>query len=72
MKQNPAVLSQLRYDEASTTIAYIGEASPGVSSSTAAWRIKRLDTTAGVHITWANGTSQFDKIWDNRASYSYS
>lgn len=59
-------------DEASATITYVGEADPGTAASASAWRIKRLDSTSGLLITWADGDSNFDKVWDNRASYSYS
>lgn len=59
-------------DEASATITYVGEALPGVSAATASWRIKRLDSTSGLLVTWAEGDSDFDKVWDDRASYSYS
>ena len=59
-------------DEASATITYVGEANPGTASSAASWRIKRLDSTSGLLITWADGDSNFDKVWDDRASYSYS
>lgn len=59
-------------DEASATITYVGEASPGTSGSDSTWRIKRLDSTSGLIITWADGDSDFDKVWDDRASYTYS
>lgn len=53
---------------------YVGEANPGTDTSTASWRIKRVEWTDGDdwEILWANGTSSFDKTWDDRASYSYS
>lgn len=59
-------------DEASATITYVGEAEPGTSAASALWRIKRLDSTSGLLITWADGDSDFDKVWNDRASYSYS
>lgn len=59
-------------DEASATITYVGEANPGTAASAASWRIKRLDSTSGLLVTWAEGDSDFDKVWDDRASYSYS
>jgi len=52
-------------------VDYVGEAAIGTLTSAASWRIKKIDSTSGVSITWA-GTGVFDKIWDNRASYSYS
>lgn len=62
----------LYLEEASATITYIGEADPGSATSASTWRIKRLDSSSGLVVTWANGTADFDKVWNNRASYSYS
>lgn len=62
----------LYLDEVSSTITYVGEAVPGTATSASTWRIKRLDSTSGLVVAWANGDSAFDKIWDNRASYTYS
>ncbi len=53
-------------------IDYVGEASTGSATSGASWRIKRVDSTTGTVIQWADGNSNFDNIWDNRASLSYS
>lgn len=56
---------------------YIGLAVPGATSSTAAWRIQRIefvdDGQGGedVNKRWANGDATFSHIWDNRASLSY-
>lgn len=53
---------------------YIGEANPGTASNSAAWRIKYV-VIAGdgdVAVTWADGNDNFDNIWDNRLTYSYS
>ncbi len=61
-----------RVDEASATVSYIGQAVTGSSTATAVWRIKKMDTTSGIVITWADGNPNFDNIWDNRASLTYS
>jgi len=60
------------YEEASSTIAYLGKALPGVLSSEALWRISKIDTSSGIITTFADGNSNFDNIWDNRAALSYS
>lgn len=58
---------------ANDTIMYIGEAVPGALTSVAAWRIKKVTFVAeDTAITWAGGTANFDKIWDDRLSLSYS
>ena len=41
---------------------YIGEAAIGTAASAAFWRIKRIDNTSGIVITWA-GTGGFDQVW---------
>jgi len=55
------------------TFTYIGEAEPGTDRTTALWRIKRIEEfpDGDIDILWANGTAAFDKIWDDRATYTY-
>jgi len=57
-----------------TNPVYIGEASPGMISSEAKWRIKKLLYSGSqvIGTVWANGNAEFDKVWDDRTSYSYS
>ena len=51
---------------------YIGEATPGTALSSALWRIKKVvETGPDVTITWADGNSDFDNIWDDRLSLTY-
>lgn len=55
---------------------YVGEAIPGSEENKdqAVWRIKRSEWTDSDdwEILWAEGTAEFDKIWDDRATYTYS
>lgn len=52
---------------------YIGEADPGSALASAVWRIKRIQVVGDVStILWADGNSDFDNVWDNRAALSYS
>ena len=54
---------------------YHGEASPGSLTSSSRWRIsKRVydSDDRETDLVWANGDAEFNKIWDNRASYNYS
>ena len=64
-----------RYDQdASTpTFAYLGKAAAGSATSAAKWQIQLLTfgLDGDVTITWAGGDTQFTKIWDNRASLTY-
>lgn len=52
---------------------YIGEAVPGSSDAAAVWRIRRIvDTGPDSVIRWADGNTNFDNIWNNRAALIYS
>lgn len=61
-----------RLDEASATITYVGQSVAGSATSSAVWRIKRLDSTSGLVVLYADGDTNFNNVWDNRASLSYS
>ena len=54
------------------TISYVGEAVAGASHLDPVWRIKMMDTTSGVVITWADGVNTFTKKWSDRETYDYS
>lgn len=59
--------------DVSGSYTYIGEADPGSSAAAAVWRIKRVEVAGDdTNILWASGTSNFDKIWNNRAAFVYS
>lgn len=60
----------VRYDKTSTYI-YAGEAEAGSLDADPVWRIKRVTRASSVKL-FADGNSDFDNIWNNRASYSYS
>lgn len=72
-EMNKSFVPAVEYDYVDATTSYYGEAAPGTATSAASWRIK-LITIAGddVTITWADGNSAFDNVWDDRASMSYS
>lgn len=63
----------VRYDEVSASTAYRGEATAGATDSSALWRIQKIVIVNNdVTITWAGGDVNFDKVWDDRLSYTYS
>jgi len=68
---------QIRYatqlDEVSS-LTYVGKAAPGSSTSLPVWQIQRLDESGSPEliITFADGDSNFDNIWDDRLLLSYS
>lgn len=62
----------LQVDSEGTT-TYIGYAVAGSLTSASVWAIKRIvETGLDVAITWADGNKNYDNIWDNRASLTYS
>lgn len=60
-----------RLDEASATITYVGTAVAGTATSSALWSIKRLNSASGLVVTWADSDPTADKVWDDRATYTY-
>jgi hypothetical protein len=64
----------LRLDDTGTGVSYIGEAPIGTAASAASWRIKKLTEASDGDVTleWADGNSDFDNVWNDRASLSYS
>ena len=76
--QGPAAESDVpfatRVDFIGDDLIYKGQAQPGTLDATNAWRIQEI-TFVGpeddVEIRWAGGTSDFDKIWDDRLGFTY-
>lgn len=59
-------------DDATSAITYVGKAALGSALSDAVWQIQKIEVSGTVtRITWADGNSDFDKVWNDRASYSY-
>ena len=66
-------LGSVRIDEVSANVIYIGEATSSADESLPIWRIKRLQLTGTVTaIQYADGNTNFDNVWTNRASLTYS
>lgn len=63
-----------RVDWISDSELYRGEADPGTAEGTALWRIRHITIGNDDDVTtlWADGNANFDNIWTNRASLSYS
>jgi hypothetical protein len=62
----------IEVDEASPTVTYVGQATPGTAKSAALWRIKRITTSGSqVSIDWANGSAAFENVWNNRVALTY-
>lgn len=58
-------------DTSTANVTYVGYAAIGASQGAAAWRIKRIDETSGMVITWADSNSSFDNVWSNRTALTY-
>ena len=63
-----------RIDFVNSTTMYKGEAAVGTTDADSVWRISKYAFAGDgdVGITWASGNDNFDKVWNNRASLSYS
>jgi hypothetical protein len=59
-------------DSVDSNVQYIGKAPLGSATSAAVWQIAKVDSTTGTIKTWADGDANFDNIFDNRESLSYS
>lgn len=58
-------------DDTGGTYTYFGFAAPASATSAARWKVKRLTQATNV-FQLADGNDQYDNVWDNRASLSYS
>lgn len=63
---------QLDYNGGDNPV-YIGLAAPGSLTSEAKWQVRKLtyDGTNPTVIKYANGSSSFNQIYDDRASLTY-
>jgi hypothetical protein len=60
-------------DDVGGGVTYVGLADPGSATSGALWQIKQItETGADIVVLFADGDSNFDKVWDDRLSLSYS
>lgn len=60
-------------DVVSASVTYIGFADPGSNDASAVWKIKKIITTGeDIEIVWADGNTNFDNVWNDRASLTYS
>lgn len=61
-------------DKASVAnMTFIGASQPATATSAAKWKILVIDNTTSVtRIRFADGNSNFDNVWDDRTSLSYS
>lgn len=64
---------QYAVNSGDSTITYVGKAVAGSSLASAVWQIKQItDTSGDLSIQFADGDSNFNNVWNNRESLSYS
>jgi hypothetical protein len=67
------IAGAVRLDDAGSGVTYVGNAAAGASVAAAVWQIKKIvELNGDITITWADGNGQFDNVWNDRASLSYS
>lgn len=60
-------------DESVSGTTYIGVAQVASLQASGVWQIKRIIESSGITtITYADGNAEFDNVWNNRASLTYS
>ena len=72
---NASSLSLRIERDGSSNPIYLGIASPGTPTSSSLWQIRKLTFDGGNNVTaiqFAGGTANFNSVWDDRASLSYS
>ncbi len=68
------MISKIAYD-ANNNPEYMGQATPGTSVSEVGWQIKKFTYDVNQNVTdiqFAEGSNLYNRVWDSRASYSYS
>ena len=60
-------------DEPNPTTTYVGKAVRGASASMDVWQIKKVVkiNTKEHRILWADGDDGFNKVWNDRSTYTY-
>lgn len=71
LDQRSDILGSLKLDQVSSTECYLGEATFAASTSSPLWRIRKINTTVGVDVKWADGNANYDNVWDDRTSLNY-
>lgn len=73
-----AVEKQTRFEaeyDVNGNVIFFGEAAPGAFTSAPVWRIAKFVWDVNnnpLRRLWADGDTEFNNIWDDRASLNYS
>ena len=69
---NKVSAQPIRIENAEDGSVYMGWADPASPESAAVWAIQRIQQVGTVQVyMWALGTKNFDKVWNDRASFIY-
>lgn len=83
VESHAPVIKRIVDEVGAPALTYVGYAAPGTALSAALWRIQRITEAASITtieyaVTPAPGDGDdpdryalFDKVWDDRASYTY-
>lgn len=55
----------------SGTSTYIAKAAPASTQASAVWQVKKIDSSSGIIITWADGNANFDNVATDLTSLTY-
>jgi hypothetical protein len=72
-QETPRLKIKYENDAAGLPI-YIGLATPGTGAAASTWQIRKFTYATSVltDVEFASGSAEFDKVWNDRATYSYS
>lgn len=60
------------FDTSDPNNIYLGQAATRINTSESFWQIARVHINGtSINIKYADGSTEFDKIWDNRTGYTY-
>jgi len=65
---------RIEYDVDNNAI-YVGRAQPGTANSAASWQIYKMTYDGSNNMTalnWAQGSDNFEFVWNDRTTYTYS
>lgn len=65
------IVYTVRLDENINGYTYIGKAMPGAVEADSVWQIMRMDA-ASTSFIFANGSDDFNQVWNDRTTLSYS
>lgn len=69
----PIAGTTMLVDSPDSSTTYIGSAEPGSATSSASWRIQKILISGSITtLSWADGDLNFNNIWDDRGSLTYS